>query len=226
MTDSLQPNEALQAQLSAFIDNELPDAECELFTRRLLRDTDLKQSMSRYLLAGEAMRARTPQLSRNFSARIAAVLEEGANTGKNVAANETPAAHLPTSFPRWLKPAGAIAVAASVALFTVTMVRTPQGTSAPMATEALAPVAMTALHVGEPDSYVVPASVDGPTIPLPAARLTNYVVAHSEYTSPLGRRATLTGLLAADSAEQQAPTMQTTSSSSSSSKASSLENAP
>jgi len=170
------------------------------------------------------MRTRAPQLSRDFSTRIAAVLEEGAGNGRNVTANEAPTSRLPTSFPHWLKPVGAIAVAASVALFTVTMVRTPQGTSAPIATEALTPVAMTAQRVGEPDSYVVPASVDGPTIPLPAARLTNYVVAHSEYTSPLGRRATLTGLLAADNAEQ-APAMQTTSSSSSS-KASSLDNAP
>lgn len=219
MTDSLQPNEALQAQLSAFIDNELPDAECELFTRRLLRDADLKQTMSRYLLAGEAMRVRAPQLSRDFSARIAAVLEEG--EGSKSTADQAAASRLPTSLPRWLKPAGAIAVAASVALFTVTLVRTPQGPAAPIAAEALTPVDMTAQRISEPDSYVVPAAVDGPTIPLPAARLTNYVVAHSEYTSPLGRRATLAGLLAADSADQDQAT-----SSFSSSKASSLDNAP
>jgi hypothetical protein len=33
---------------------------------------------------------------------------------------------------------------------------------------------------------------------IPATRLTNYVVAHSEYSSPLGRRSVLSGVLADD----------------------------
>ena len=33
---------------------------------------------------------------------------------------------------------------------------------------------------------------------VPATRLTNYVVAHSEYSSPLARRSVLTGVLAED----------------------------
>ena len=44
-------------------------------------------------------------------------------------------------------------------------------------------------------SYTVPASVgDAPTA-MPAARLTNYVFAHSKYSSVLGQSNVLSGLL-------------------------------
>jgi hypothetical protein len=50
-------------------------------------------------------------------------------------------------------------------------------------------------------SYTVPAVPDAPAV-LPAARLTNYVFAHSKYSSVLGQRNVLSGLLA-DDAEQE-----------------------
>jgi hypothetical protein len=66
------------------------------------------------------------------------------------------------------------------------------------------PVMMAAVpRSTESSSYVVPAAASSPAVPMAAARLTNYVVAHSEYSSPLGRRNMLTGLLASD-AEQAA----------------------
>lgn len=43
------------------------------------------------------------------------------------------------------------------------------------------------------DSYVVPANTISNFVP--ATRLTNYVVAHSEYSSPLGMRTVLSGVL-------------------------------
>jgi hypothetical protein len=55
---------------------------------------------------------------------------------------------------------------------------------------------VTALEDPE-SSYVVPTSTTSSAF-VPATRLTNYVVAHSEYSSPLGRRSVLTGVLAAD----------------------------
>lgn len=214
MSDSTQPTEALQSQLSAFIDNELPAAESELFTRRLLRDADLKQAMNSYLLMGEAMRSRTPPVSRDFSARIAAAIQEG-ETGDKTALPMAPRSARRAGT-RWLKPVAAMGVAASVAMLAVTLVRTPQNVPVAANDEALVPVAMTAQRVNEADSYVVPTAAEGPTVPLPAARLTNYVVAHSEYASPLGRRTTLTGLLAADDEAAQ-PVAETTGSASSSS---------
>jgi hypothetical protein len=49
------------------------------------------------------------------------------------------------------------------------------------------------------DSYTVPdPGSTSMSVFVPATRLTNYVVAHSEYSSPLGRRSVLTGVLADD----------------------------
>jgi hypothetical protein len=50
--------------------------------------------------------------------------------------------------------------------------------------------------VPEP-SYTVPSTTPTGAF-IPAARLTNYVVAHSEYSSPLGRRTVLSGMLSED----------------------------
>lgn len=52
-------------------------------------------------------------------------------------------------------------------------------------------------------SYVVPTSTSNSAF-IPATRLTNYVVAHSEYSSPLGRRSVLSGVLADDQQEVEA----------------------
>lgn len=201
MTDSMLPNETLQSQLSAFVDEELPKAESDLFVRRLVKDGELKQAMGRYQLIGEALRApvATTHLSRDFSARIAAALEQ----------QETPAAEVVPATAaskngglRWLKPAAGMALAASVALVAVMAVRnqpTDLATAA-MSAEALEPVVPVSQRVAAngANSYVVPTGANAPTAPIPTARLTNYVVAHSEFSSPLGRRNMMTGLLAGD----------------------------
>src|SRR6267154_5695813 len=77
MTESMLPNEALQSQLSAFVDGELPSLETELLARRLAREPELQQAMGRYLLMGEALRAPIQGgVSRGFSAKIAAAIEQ------------------------------------------------------------------------------------------------------------------------------------------------------
>lgn len=50
---------------------------------------------------------------------------------------------------------------------------------------------------GEPESYVVPLPTDRPGMAAPA-QLANYVVAHSEYSTPLSRRSLLSALVAGD----------------------------
>jgi hypothetical protein len=50
----------------------------------------------------------------------------------------------------------------------------------------------------EPESYVVPASVERTTI-VPTAELANYVVAHSEYSAPMSRRNLISALIASES---------------------------
>jgi sigma-E factor negative regulatory protein RseA len=76
----------------------------------------------------------------------------------------------------------------------------------------------TAAPAATDNSYVVPTSTSNSAF-IPATRLTNYVVAHSEYSSPLGRRSVLSGVLADDedqsvdgaTDDQDAPVQITTS---------------
>jgi sigma-E factor negative regulatory protein RseA len=193
MTEPMLPNETLQSQLSAFVDDALPTAETDLFARRLVKDTELKQTMARYGLIGEALRApiNRTHLSKDFSVRVAAALEQQEST------TTAPAQQLPrTLATRWVKPAAGLAVAASVAWVAVLAVRPAAITPAPsLAAETLQPVTLTAQRVTTADSYVVPAAANAPSVAIPAARLTNYVVAHSEFSSPLGRHNMMTGLL-------------------------------
>lgn len=206
MSDMTLPNETLRQQLSAFVDGELPSAEAELLVRRLARDTDLKQAMSRYLLAGEAMRAPGQAgPTRGFSAKIAAVIER--DTSRPAAA-QVPAAA--AELPRWLKPAAGMAVAAGVAAFVVFGFRQSLDGSDDIAgIESLQPVTITAKRMNDGASYIVPEVTNAAAVPIAAAQLTNYVVAHSEYSSPLVRRNMLTGLLAGDDTANATPQGQT-----------------
>jgi sigma-E factor negative regulatory protein RseA len=204
MNEPTLPNETLRQQLSALVDGELPGAEAELLVRRLARDGELKQAMSRYLLMGEALRqpnAIGP--SRGFSAKVAAALEQDL-----APATQTPADHGTRknlrSLGQWLRPVAGVAVAAGVASLAVFVFRGPAGGSgAALTADTLEPVAVTAKRT-ESESYIVPSADNIPAMPLASAQLTNYVVAHSEYSSPLGRRNMLTGLLAGDDAESTA----------------------
>lgn len=200
MTDSMLPNETLPSQLSAFVDDELPQAETDLFVRRLVRDAELKQTMCRYGLIGEALRAPTikTHLSKDFSARIAAALEQQQDAVATAAVIKTPSANVS----RWFKSAAGLAVAASVAWIAVLTVRNQPVTAGPsnLSADMLQPVTLTAQRSATADSYVVPVAASAPTAAIPAARLTNYVVAHSEFSSPLGRHNMMTGLLVGDEA--------------------------
>lgn len=201
MSDPTLPNEALRQQLSAFVDGELPGEETELLVRRLARDSELKQAMSRYLLAGEALRQpRAIGPSRGFVAKVAAAIDQDADA--SVPQPAAPKSRVSLQSMQWLKPVAGFAVAASVAVATVLVYRGAlEGSDKlPMADAQQQPAAavVAAPHSNESSSYVVPAASSVPAVPIAAARLTNYVVAHSEYSSPLGRRNMLTGLLASD----------------------------
>ncbi|MGD9842683.1 MAG: sigma-E factor negative regulatory protein [Steroidobacteraceae bacterium] len=205
MTDVMQPNEALQSQLSAFVDDELPTAETDLLVRRLVKDTDLKQTMSRYLMMGEALRnpatgsLHSPILSHDFSQRIASALEQD-----QLAVLAKIDAHPSRTWPQWLKPAVGMALAASVAAVAIVNLRgQPENETQVLAAVSLQPLAVTAQRPNPANSYVVPVTANAPSAPIPMARLTNYVMAHSEFSSPLGRRNTLTGLLVSEQQAEQ-----------------------
>ena len=71
------------SQLSAMFDGELPAAECELLSRRLARDEQLRATWSRYAVIGAVLRAEpVAQVRPDFARRVSeAINGRGATAG-------------------------------------------------------------------------------------------------------------------------------------------------
>lgn len=204
----MEMTDPVKEQLSACLDGELAEGELDLLLKQAARDPDLRQTLGAYARIGEAMRSERPVVaSAGFAARVSAAI-----------AAETPAQSVPKPSPRiaaaalqWLRPAVGIAIAAGVAAVAVFSAQPDAPSSAQLAEnleQDTAAVAATLPSSAEPSSYTVPLPHPGSTafIPASATRLTNYVVAHSEYSSPLGRRTVLSGVLSdEDGAEEAVP---------------------
>ena len=207
-------SEQIREQVSAFLDGELPDSETELLLKRLTRDGELRESFGRYALIGEAIRgASHGYLTKGFSGRVNLAID-----GEPVPANgQFP----PIRAPRWWRPFAGAAVAAGVAAVAVVAFhqRADQPVSraaAPVQRATTALLAQTsaaqssaALASAAPQtpreaiSYTVPAAPLAAPAAMAPARLTNYVLAHSRYSSVLGQRGVLTDLLI--EADEQPP---------------------
>jgi sigma-E factor negative regulatory protein RseA len=198
-------SEQIREQVSAFLDGELPDTETELLLKRLTRDGELRESFGRYALIGEALRGVGSQsLTRGFASRV--------NLAIDGEPAQAPAHAQLTREPRWWRPIAGVTVAAGVAAVAIVALQqrsisphlsgasmTAQNVTAPLKTAA--PSQLPLQGGGGPRealSYTVPAaSTDVPSAIAPA-RLTNYVFAHSKYSSGLGQRGLLTDLLIED----------------------------
>jgi sigma-E factor negative regulatory protein RseA len=185
-------SEQIREQVSAFLDGELPSSEAELLLKRLTRDSELRESFGRYALIGESLRGATrAPLTRGFADRV-----NGAINGEPIVGSAPSARARP---PRWWRPIAGAAVAAGVAA--VAVVALQQRAVAPTLSRGLVAAQNAAvMHPKEPISYTVPAVPDAPAV-MPAARLTNYIFAHSKYSSVLGQSNVLSGLLAGDEQE-------------------------
>jgi negative regulator of sigma E activity len=200
-------NEELDSQLSAMFDDELPEQQCELLARRLARDEILKARWGRYAAIGAAIRkeqgvSSSSQLAKRVSVAIASeppLVAEPAGPRKTFA---SPAVR------RWVQPVAGAALAASVAALAIFMLRVqaplgqPGGdsqllTQTSSGQENGAPSNIIDTGNTEPDSYTVPQSVE-PLSMVPAAELANYVVAHSEYSTPLSQRNLLSAFVASE----------------------------
>jgi sigma-E factor negative regulatory protein RseA len=205
MTDSVKE------QLSACLDGELSRQDLLFLAKRLGHDSESRATLSRYALAAEALRTGKPvALSANFADRVMERIQAEGAAGDEGAVPEAALVQqaLPSSTqraPRFLKPVAGFAIAASVAavaLFSVQ--RAGLFESAPeVADTAAFSAPVVAANVDSVDRYVVPQSQSSATAPafIPATRLTNYVVAHSEYSSPLGRQRVVSGMLAEGEAD-------------------------
>src|SRR5688572_22483167 len=123
--------DALNEQLSACLDGELPAAELDLLLKRVGKEAELRAAIGRYSLIGEAMRAERPAVaSRDFASKVmAAVAAEPASQVAphtiaipNRVAASAPATRAPRISPaaiRYLRPAAGMAIAAGVAAVAV-----------------------------------------------------------------------------------------------------------
>jgi sigma-E factor negative regulatory protein RseA len=184
----------VKEQLSACLDGELPEGELDLLLKRLERDPHLRRSIGNYALVAEALRSQRPvAASAGFAARVSAAI------AAEPAGKREPAPRISPAAIRWLRPAAGVAIAAGVAAVAVVSLRPTAMQPQLVAINEPAPTVVN--EPAQAPSYTVPTN-PGSTAFVPAARLTNYVVAHSEYSSPLGRRTVLSGVLSDDETGQ------------------------
>ncbi|HWW80770.1 MAG TPA: sigma-E factor negative regulatory protein [Steroidobacteraceae bacterium] len=202
-------NEELDSQLSAMFDDELPAAECELLARRLSRDEQLKARWGRYAVIGATIRAEGGvRLNAGLAGRVSAAIS-----------SEAPLTAEPAPQPKkrwdrgWWQPLAGVAAAAGVAAVSIIWMRSQvlpdtlpavAQTVMPAISTANTPVATTVAsatargNTSEPDSYVVPKNSPRRLV-VPSTELANYVVAHSEFSSPVTRRNLLSAFMASES---------------------------
>jgi sigma-E factor negative regulatory protein RseA len=195
-------SEQIREQVSAFLDGELPNSETELLLKRLTRDGVLRESFGRYALIGEALRGTSRGLlTKGFAGRVNFAID-----GEPVPAT----GHAPQAgAPRWWRPFAGVAVAAGVAA--VAIVALQQRADAPTLQSGMQVTAQNAVAGRSPPvstistaalqtpreaiSYTVPATSPAAAAAMPPARLTNYVFAHSRYSSGLDQRGVMADLL-------------------------------
>lgn len=187
--------DALNSQVSAFIDDELRDGEGELLIRRLCSDDDLRQTAARYAMIGNAVRGSMEAIRADLSGNIMRAIER--DDGQQMEASETPSASR-----GWLRPLAGGAIAATVALAAVMLVRAPPPEQDPAMLAESAP----SETVPEP----VPSSTEDLFAPLQqvqtaanpeAARLNRYLLQHSAYSQSFGGQQRVMGLRAVGAGE-------------------------
>jgi len=175
----------IREQISALLDGELAKDELGLLVRRMERDAELRHAFGNYVLIGEALRAPgSITASRGFAARVEAAIDETPARVEPVDPLQAPRQW------RWARPAIASAVAASLAVAGVLLLRLDSQVDEPVADAA--DRVESATFVDAPQS-----SAATPTLEQ-SQRLAGYLVAHSQFSSPLGRRSVLMNVLAED----------------------------
>jgi hypothetical protein len=171
-------NEALQQQISAFIDGELPENESELLLRRMSQDAELKQRAARFMAIGGAIRGdlAAPSMSR-LRERIAVAMEsEPASEMARPAAVATQN--------RLMRPIAGVAVAASVAVLALVGLR-QLGFSDEVAAPGFDDRSAVAIDGGS--MYTEPPVAEFIS-DRPSDMLTQYYLSHGQQSANLGSR--------------------------------------
>ena len=200
-------NEELDSQLSAMFDDELPAAECELLARRLSRDEQLKARWGRYAVIGATIRAeRGVQLNAALASRVSAAI----SSEPALAAEPAPQPKKRWESRSWWQPVASVAAVAGVAAVSILWMRSQVAPEQqpPLVAQAvpavvtpntkvnLTPASANQINLGP--SYTVPKN-SARRLVVPSTELANYVVAHSEFSSPVTRRNLLSAFMAGES---------------------------
>jgi sigma-E factor negative regulatory protein RseA len=195
-------NEELDSQLSAMFDDELPEGECELLARRLSRDPALQARWARYAAIGAAVRGEV-RLGGKVARHVSAVI--AGETDLVAVSVGSPRAAGALALSRTWRSLAGVAVAAGVAAVSILLVHGGGFSgSAPSSAIVASRSAPPAAAVDVPASYVVPRPTESRMI-VPATELANYVVAHSEFSTPLNRPNLLSALMASEAAATGVP---------------------
>lgn len=161
-------SQVIEEQLSALLDGELPAEQEALLLRRLDSDPDLREKLTRFGMIGELLRdASAPASAMDISRRVSIA----------IAAEETPSESLGRS--GYSSSAGTgyagAAIAASIALVVMFNLSSIGSTT------------------GQPGINTVVQSVQpshdhGGAMAVDPARLTRYLVSHSQYTNSASRQ--------------------------------------
>jgi negative regulator of sigma E activity len=176
----------IREQISALIDGELPEDEVGLLVRRLERDEQLRCVFGRYVLAGEAARSPgSPLASPGFSARVSAAIGDDTTAVPDVLADN------PMRRQWYNRPAFATAIAASAAVAAVLLIGRGYQQAGQIAQGSLERVR---------DSFAALPVIGQASSPTPAhsQRLASYLVAHGQFSNPIGRRTAWSSVLASD----------------------------
>ena len=182
-------------QMSALLDGELPQDQIGLLVRRMERDTELKRAFGSYVLIGETLRAPGGiTASYGFATRVQAVLDDG-----HTALPTSPGTHLARRA-GWLKPAAAVAVAAGTAFAAVLLLRPGDQPGVGSGVSAVGSGVSAVADVDAVSNTVADFAAADSASPTPAQsqRLAGYLVAHSQFATPIGRRNVWTSVLAQD----------------------------
>jgi sigma-E factor negative regulatory protein RseA len=214
----------VESQLSAMFDGELPATECELLSRRIDRDENLRARWSRYALIGAAMRSEPVATARSgFARRVSAALR-GTEDQPRLARGRKMLLSAALSASLVVTVAGVSisllrGAAVDLGAGTVAQAVTASGAAdtlpqAPMAgrqdgaavarvADAPGLAAVRRSGNGEPVSYVTPVSMTSGNTAL-RTELADLIVAHSEYSTPLMRRNLLSALVSNEDAADNA----------------------
>jgi negative regulator of sigma E activity len=181
------------SQLSALFDGELPVEQAGMVIRRAMKDGQMRASWGRYALIGAAIRneplAVRTRLGDDVAARVAARLSAEMPIAPAAAQSATQFPHRRAGRSQFAKGAWGMAVAASVAVVSLVVMRGQapgQSASPTLVAQAATPAAVATepAPVSPLPSVAVPAS--GMQLALAAGQPASIAEALPSYTTPVG----------------------------------------